>query len=81
MKLGLEQVFCFLFFVFLLVVGVKVMAIGFGGIQGRKLYIYMRIYPSTFMEKTFKCFRLYFRSNNKIGENDGHYLFEHMEQF
>lgn len=40
----------------------------------------MRTYPR-FMENKFKCFRLYFRSNNKIGENDGHYLFEHMEQF
>lgn len=33
------------------------------------------------MGNKFKGFRLYFRSNNKIGENDGHYLFEHMEQF
>lgn len=40
----------------------------------------MRTYPR-FMENKFKCFRFYFRLNNKIGENDGHYLFEHMEQF
>lgn len=33
------------------------------------------------MENKFKCSKLYFRSNNKIGENGGHYLFEHMEQF
>lgn len=46
-----------------------------------KNYIHtMHAYPRL-VEDKFKCFRLYFCSNNKIRENDGHYLFEHMEQF
>lgn len=50
-------------------------------LRGKKLHTYMHTYRFSFMENEFKCFRLYFHSNNKIGENDSHYLFEHMEQF
>lgn len=41
----------------------------------------MHTYPFSFLENEFKSFRVYFHWNNKIVENDGHYLFEHMEQF
>lgn len=61
--------------------GVNIKAIGFGGIQGGKLYTCMHIILVLWRKHLNVSDCPIYAQIIKIGENEGHYLFEHMEQF